>query len=288
MLLPTQKTPPKLNIEDLTILVYGRAKCGKSEFCAKAEGALFLATEAGLKSLNVYQLTISCWEDLLEVARLIAEGKHAFKMVILDTADNAYKMCSEYILKKYSVVHESDLPYGKGYALVNNEFHRVLTKLSLLPYGLMLVSHAQEVEVETRTGKITKAVPTLPETPRKMVLGMADVVAYCDVEPIKQEDGRTTYKRVLRTKPSLYYEAGDRTKRLPETIDFEFVEFAAALKPPAPANDNAPAPSATSAAAPKVPAPVNDNVRATSTSAMAAEPSAPAASQQRPKLTAGK
>jgi hypothetical protein len=224
----------------MTILVYGKQKCGKSEFCAQAESALFLATEAGLKSLDVYKLLISSWDELLDGAKEIAEGKHPFKMVIIDTVDNAYRMCSEYILKKFEVAHESDLPYGKGYALVNNEFHRVLTKLSLQPYGLMLVSHAQEIEVETRTGKITKVVPTLPETPRKIVLGIADVIAYCDVDVIKN-DGKTSYKRVLRTKPSLYYEAGDRTKRLPETLDFDFGAFAAAFKAadPAPASSSA-------------------------------------------------
>jgi hypothetical protein len=30
---------------------------------------------------------------------------------------------------------------------------------------------------------------------------------------------------VIRTKPSLYYEAGDRTGRLPETIDLDFRKF---------------------------------------------------------------
>ena len=32
-------------------------------------------------------------------------------------------------------------------------------------------------------------------------------------------------RRVIRTKPSLYYEAGDRTGRMPETIDLDFRKF---------------------------------------------------------------
>jgi len=32
-------------------------------------------------------------------------------------------------------------------------------------------------------------------------------------------------RRVIRTKPSLYYEAGDRTGRLPETLDLDFGKF---------------------------------------------------------------
>jgi hypothetical protein len=36
-------------------------------------------------------------------------------------------------------------------------------------------------------------------------------------------------RRVIRTKPSLYYEAGDRTGRLPETLDLDFSKFYAAF-----------------------------------------------------------
>lgn len=42
------------------------------------------------------------------------------KTVVIDTIDNAYKFCTDYIVKKYKIEHELDLGYGKGYALVNN------------------------------------------------------------------------------------------------------------------------------------------------------------------------
>ena len=125
-------------------------------------------------------------------------------------------------MKKFKVEHESDLGYGKGYAIVNNEFQRVLTKLAFLPYGLFLVSHSKEIEVETRTGKYTRIVPTLPDKARKIVLGMVDMVLYCDLE---DGGGSRPPAGVIRTKPSQYYEAGDRTGRLPETLDLDFGKF---------------------------------------------------------------
>jgi len=119
--------------------------------------------------------------------------------VIIDTVDNAYKFCTDSILKKFKIEHESDLGYGKGYAIVNNEFQRVLTKLAFLPYGLFLVSHAKEIEVETRTGKYTRIVPTLPDKARKIVLGMVDMVLYCDLEVTVGENGEQRMRRVIRT-----------------------------------------------------------------------------------------
>ncbi len=243
-LLPTAKTQPKPNLADLTVLVYGQTKIGKSTFCSNADGALFLATEPGLNALDVYQVPIQSWDDLLNACAEIGEGKHAFKTIVIDTIDNAYKFCTEYILRKFKVEHESDLAYGKGYAIVNNEFQRVLTKLAFLPYGLFLISHAKEIEVETRTAKYTRIVPTLPEKARKIVLGMVDMVLFCDLEMVTGEDGAQSVRRVIRTKPSLYYEAGDRTGRLPETIDLDFRKFldafdsaVAPLKPAAKAKE---------------------------------------------------
>jgi hypothetical protein len=119
-ILPSVKTAPKPNLTDLTVLAYAQTKIGKSTFCSNSESAVFLATEPGLNSLEVFQVPIQTWDDLLEACAEIVAGKHAFKTVIIDTVDNAYKFCTDYILKKFKIEHESDLGYGKGYAIVNN------------------------------------------------------------------------------------------------------------------------------------------------------------------------
>ncbi|HOY63479.1 MAG: hypothetical protein BWY28_01769 [bacterium ADurb.Bin236] len=228
-MLPTTKTPPRTLLSDLTVLAWGQQKIGKSSFCSHAEDALFLATEAGLNSLNVYQTPISNWDEFLQACAEIAEGKHPFKTIVVDTVDNAYRFCAQYICTKHKIEHESDLGYGKGWALINSEFYRVLNKLALLPYGLFMISHAQEKEIESRTGKYTKMMPTLPEKARKIVLGMVDMILYCDLDVVKNTDGTFTQRRVIRTKPSLYYEAGDRTGRLPEVFDLDYSKYVEAF-----------------------------------------------------------
>lgn len=224
-MLPTAKTPAKENLADLSVLVYGRPKSGKSSFCSQADGALFLATEAGLNHLETYQVPISSWDELLDACAEIAKGDHPFRTVILDTVDNAYRFCSDYVCRKHHVDHESDLSYGKGYSLVSNEFTRVLTKLSLLPYGFYLVSHAQDIEIETRSGKHLRTVPTLPEKARKVVLGLVDMILFVDFEPYQDDQGETQFRRVIRTKPTNAYEAGDRTGRLPDTLPLDYPAF---------------------------------------------------------------
>ena len=197
-MLPTEKTPPRMSLSDLTVLVHGPAKIGKSTLCSKAPDALFLATEAGLNALEVYQVPISTWNEFLAACGDIARGEHGFRTIVVDTLDNLFRMCSEYICTRHKIQHESDLGYGKGFALTNNEFYRALNKLSLQPYGLFLICHSQAREIETCTGKRTRTVPTLPDKARRMVLGMVDVILYCDVETVVSLDGKTWAARGTR------------------------------------------------------------------------------------------
>ena len=167
-------------------------------------------------------MAIDSWPTFLTACNELAAGDHGFRTVIIDTIDNLWLLCQQHVCGKHKVEHESDLPYGKGYALILNEFQRVLTKLSHLPLGLLMISHAEMEEVKTRTGSYHKAVPSLRDKPRKVVLGMADLVLFCDLETVPGPDGQPALRRVMRTKPSPYWEAGDRTGRLPETIDLDY------------------------------------------------------------------
>lgn len=221
MPLPTTKTPPSLDLTRLKVLLYGLPKVGKSTFCAGFPDAIFLATERGLDALDVYQQPVTTWKELTDACGELAEGKHPFKTIIIDTIDNAFKMCTDHFLAKHKVEYIGDLSFGKGFGLVTNEFHRVITKLSHLPYGLVMVSHAVTKTVETPTGEIEKTTPTLPDRGRGTVLGLADLVLYAD----QDKTGR-----VMRTKRTQHYEAGDRTGRLPETLPLRFDAFAEAFQ----------------------------------------------------------
>ncbi len=89
--------------------------------------------------------------------------------------------------------------HGKGWALVKNEWHRVLTRLASLPYGLILISHAVDKTIETRTGEYTKTTPSLPDRARNVVLGLVDIILYGDSVSRKDAAGNLVVDRVLRT-----------------------------------------------------------------------------------------
>ena len=223
-MLPTEKTHPRVDLSAQTILAYGAPKIGKSSFFANVDKALFIATEPGLNCLDVFQVSISTWDECLTVGREIYKGKHEFKAIVIDTVDNLYKFCSDHVCRANGIIHESDLEWGKGWSLVNAEFFRLLNGLSLLPYGLILISHSSEKELKGRTGKYNWNAPDLPKGALKTIRNMSDLILFFDFE---DDDANALPKRVIRTKPTQFYDAGDRTGRLPETMDMDYSKFIA-------------------------------------------------------------
>ena len=231
--LPTEASKPVTELGKQTILLYGSPKLGKSSFASKAPGSLFFECEPGLNHLEVFKVPTYSWEAFLEACKLVAKGDHNFKTIVIDTVDNAFKMCSDYVCAKHGIEYEGDMGHGKGWALVKNEWHRVLTRLASLPYGLILISHAVDKTIETRTGEYTKTQPSLPDRARNVVLGLVDIILYGDSIAKKDATGNVTIERVVRTKPHPTYEAGDRTGRLPELLPFDYEQFMKAFNSPA-------------------------------------------------------
>jgi len=239
--LPTAKTQPNHDLSAKTTLIYGPPKIGKSTLASRFPGALFFECEPGLSELPVYTTPTYTWPDFIEACRLVAAGGHGFKTVVVDTVDNAFKFCSDHINAKHHVEYEGDLAHGKGWAFVKNEWHRVLTRLASLPVGVVLISHAVDKRIETRTGEYTKTLPSLPDRARHVVLGLVDMILYCDTVARKDSRGEVVIDRVIRTKPPPTYEAGDRTGRLPATLPLDFAALARCFEPNA-ADPQAPQP----------------------------------------------
>lgn len=220
----------------LNVLLYGPKKIGKSTMAADAPKALFVATEPGLEFLDVFKVDIETWEDFSQVVQLLREGKHDFSTLVLDTLDNLYEMCSDYVCRRATqraiqqghrirIEHPTDIEgWGKGYGMVNKEFKRALAKVGQLPgISLFMISHSKDKRIKVKGREIQKAVPTLPDTARDIALGMVDVILFADFDVDPENHGET---RVLRTQPSTWWEAGCRGPKdmptLPPTIDLSW------------------------------------------------------------------
>lgn len=226
MSLPVSKSEKVLELSKQIILIYGRAKVGKSTLCSEFDKPLFLATEAGLNHLEVFKVDVNSWAKFLGACAEVARGQHDYKTVVIDTIENLVMYCSEYVCKENGVNHPSELPHGRGWFLVTSELQRALVKLSSLPYGLVMVSHSVKEEVETKTKKYNRWTIAIGGKNKQIFLNMSDIILFVDSEVTKEGNE----KRLIRTKPSMFWEAGDRSGGLPAELPLSYVELSKYFK----------------------------------------------------------
>lgn len=216
--LPTVKIKPQLDINKIRLLIYGPPKIGKTTLCSGFPETLFLATEKGYTSHNVYAKDIVSWEQFKDVVLNVIEGKHNFKTIAIDTIDLLFKLCNEHICDDLGIAHVSDEDWGKGYNMVNTEFEKWLNKLFLTDYGIIMISHTQMKELTTFNGKTSKIMPSLPNQARKVIIPKVSVIGLMKMKTFKVEDNQFIEKRVLSFKQSSIEEAGDRDGVFPDEV----------------------------------------------------------------------
>lgn len=223
--LPTQKSKPVKTFEDELTLIYGDPKVGKSTFCSKFDSPLFLDSEGGLRNLETFNIPISSWKDVIDAYNALAaakkEGKLPYKTLVFDTINNFYTYCMEYVCKEAKIQHPSDLDYGKGWNMVKVPFTNAMNAFRNLGMGVIYVAHSKGTIIKSRTkGEYTRFDASLAGQAYELIVGRCDFILYACIE--SDGDGE---RRILRTKPCEYWNAGDRTGKLPAEIPLDADEF---------------------------------------------------------------
>lgn len=221
-LLPTEKTKIKTSFYTQNTLIYGSPKVGKTSFAAQIPNVLFLSTEEGYNNLEIMNVKITKWEDVYTVGKELQATKHDYKTLVVDIADWFFKHCESFVMKQHEVKHPSDLPFGKGYSLVKDEFVSVVNRINQLGFGMVFISHAKEREQTTKTAKWTYMDTSMPAQANGIICGLVDFILYFYVG----SDGL----RHIRTKPTKHVNAGDRTGKLPELLPLDYPQFISAFE----------------------------------------------------------
>lgn len=156
-----------------------------------------------------------------------------FETIIVDTADIAYDYCTKYICDNalrpdggYGVDSISDIPFGKGYGLVEKEFDAALRSIVQMDYGLVIISHETDKTFKDESGvEYNKIVPTLDKRANNVCARMCDIVAYS--RAVTDKEGNISTKLFMRGTPR--YEAGSRFKYTPDFIDFSYENLVKAI-----------------------------------------------------------
>ena len=212
-----------------SVFFYGEPKSGKTTIATRFPKHLLLAFEKGYAAIpGAMAQPINSWSEFKKVLRQLKEDgvKEQFETIIIDTIDIAYDYCQKYICANakradggYGVDAIGDIPYGKGYTLVAQEFDESLRSIVQMDYGLVMISHATDKTFTDEQGhEFNRIVPTLDRRAKIISSRMADIYGYS--RGVADENGNTVTKLFLRGTPR--YEAGSRFKYTPDYIDFNY------------------------------------------------------------------
>ena len=219
-----------------TVFLYGEPKSGKTTTATKFPRHLLLAFEKGYNAIpGAMAQPINSWAEFRQVLRQLKkpETKEMYETIIIDTVDIAYSYCEKYVCANaersdggFGVDSIGDIPYGKGYAMLGQEFDESLRQIAQLDYGLVMISHATDKVFKNEAGdEYNRIVPTLDKRAKNIVSRMVDLYGYSRI--VTDENGNDVTKLFLRG--TSRYEAGSRFKYTPDFIDFNYDSLVTAI-----------------------------------------------------------
>lgn len=231
--LPSKKRPVTKELGGQSILIYGPPGVGKTTFANDlTDSTLFIATEEGQGFIECFHQSCRAWVDFIDIIReLKGKAGERYKAFAIDTADMLYEQCMEHVGKKHGFTYPAEDDFGKEWKLVRSEFQRGLNQILGLNRGVILISHSQDRTIKTRTSEITKTMPTLPGSARKVIIPLVSVIIYAGFKWVKdKETGEKYEQRRAIMVPSETLEAKDRTGRLPESMPLRASKFIKAYR----------------------------------------------------------
>jgi len=174
-------TEPSDRLEDYIILLTGEKKIGKTTLASQfdAERSYFLATEVGYRGVRIRKSDITNWRTAKAATKALEKAGTKYGPIVVDTVDKLFDQCEEYVCDKLGINHLSEEEWGKGYAECRREFDRLITRLSRIGVGLILISHTEEKDIKHRDGgTYHRVVPTMSNQARKVIEPLVDIWTY--------------------------------------------------------------------------------------------------------------
>ena len=213
-----------------SVFLYGGWKTGKTTTAVKFPKHFLLAFEKGYSAIpGAMAQPINSWSEFRQVLRQLKDdkAKAMFETIIVDTGDIAYDYCVKYICANNNVDAVGDIPYGKGYGLVEKEFDECLRQIVQMGYGLVVISHETDKTFKNENGtEFNKIVPTLDKRANNVLARMCDIIGYTRSVP----DGESGKEKVVMfMRGTSRFEAGSRFKYTPDYIDLSYDNLVRAI-----------------------------------------------------------
>lgn len=211
---------------NISLLVYGAPFVGKTTFAATFPNTLVFTTDGNIREIEKTDFIrvnynsvktlqsgakkeVSGWEIFKGYVNHISSAPDVYEKyetIVVDLLTDIYEMARQYILKQNGVEHESDIPYGKGYKLIDSEFLPVLKNLLNIQKNIVVITHE-----DTFDGKVR---PNLQNRVLEKITGYFEIYGRLVSKPGPDSE----QLRQLQMSPLLTQEGGKRFKQMDNSI----------------------------------------------------------------------
>lgn len=183
-------------------LLFGAPGIGKTTTLAR-DGCLFAQTEDGLGLLDVPAVTISTYDEMLQLMREVAYGESDCKHLVLDSADGFESITNAAVCEEGGKTSIEAFGYGKGYTYSAEKWAWLLHAGDYLRrkgIAVTLISHATATHIADPTlGDYVRWSPNLSKKVLPLVEKWADIIGYMAHERAITERGDRDSNRTVRT-----------------------------------------------------------------------------------------
>ena len=216
----------------LKVVIYGTEGIGKSTLASKFPDPLFIDVEGGTHQLDVRRVQKpDTWDGLIALVAEVAKADGICKTLVIDTADWCETLCAEHICAKYNQKSIESFNYGKGYAMLGEEWGRLVAAMNaVIAAGIHVVvlAHARQrkIELPDQAGSFDHYELKLSRQVAPILKEWSDLLLFCNYETFVVTTDSNTRKatggrRVMYTSHSPVYDAKNR-HGLPEVMDLDY------------------------------------------------------------------
>ena len=179
------------------IVIHGKGGVGKTVFAASVPNVLLIPLEEGLGKLTVsHTQRPMSYVDVMNTLAELANEKHDFKAVAIDTVDHLEPLiwnavCEERSVGKKQYKDIEDWGYGKGYLHSDSrwiDFFLALDSLRANGMTIIVLCHNEsKIMEDPLIGPYDRFAPKLHKRANALLYEWADVVGFLDIERVQLE-----------------------------------------------------------------------------------------------------